>query len=335
MSINPKDARPGEYYLATYKGERTVWERQHSAVALKWESFKYVADDDDLSDLVHLVPSRPVTRNDLPSALRMESVCGPLESDDVTWRDALDMVVSHMNADGGIPEGTDWRSMWVQAVRERDEARDALDRAQSDWRTATRTGMEMEDRAEKAERQRDEWQERAENAEFWWSRWKDAAQAPQVSWEDIEKVVGGVFDRAGRGRWPGRGPITGAVWSLLHPTDPAVLVIRESEIAAVEAERAKDEAWYADGALVAWIGESAEEVRGQHATARRNFIHREAVARAIEAEATDPVEAKAEELYAVMCPEAEGYLPWEESGVEVKDAARELARHVLDREATS
>ena len=110
-----------------------------------------------------------------------------------------------------------------------------------------------------------------------------------------------------------------------------VYVVRESDIAAVEVERVRDEEWHANGTLVAWTGESAEDVRGQQDTARRNFIHREAVARAIEAEqAVDPVEAKAIELHRVAYG---GRIGFGHATLNAQETFRSLARHVLGQEA--
>ena len=121
-----------------------------------------------------------------------------------------------------------------------------------------------------------------------------------------------------------------AVLALLSGSDPAVYVVRESDIAAVEVERV-DAQWNADGALMAWTGESAEEVRGQNATALRNLAHREAVARAIEAEqAVDPVEAKAIELHQVAYG---GRIGFGHATLNAQEMFRSLARYVLGQEA--
>lgn len=67
--------------------------------------------------------------------------------------------------------------------------------------------------------------------------------APSVSCADIEKVVEEVFDREagydyGSAKpWPGTAPVARAVWDYLKDNAPAVYVVRESDIAAVEVKR--------------------------------------------------------------------------------------------------
>ena len=159
---------------------------------------------------------------------------------------------------------------------------------------------------------------------------RESNPAPTVSRADIEKAVRIVLCGNPDALSVRAQAITDAVWSLVSGDDPAVFVVRESDIAAVEVERV-DAQWNADGALMAWTGESAEEVRGQNANALRNLAHREAVARAIEAEqAVDPVEAKAIELHQVAYG---GRIGFGHANLNAQEMFRILARHVLGQEA--
>ena len=135
---------------------------------------------------------------------------------------------------------------------------------------------------------------------------------------DIEKAVAEWVDDAPE--------IVDEVWSLVSGDDPAVYVVRESDIAAVKVEQDEDGDWEANGDLVAMRKNTAEALRGWSLGELQMLARYEAVARAIEAEqAENPVEDKARELYRAATPDAR----WET----VADEYRRIAAHVLGQEA--
>ena len=163
-------------------------------------------------------------------------------------------------------------------------------------------------RAERAERQRDEWKARAGAAE--------ARTAPAVSRADVEKAIRYEFLD-----WEGQleARISRAVnqtWNLVSGADPAVHVVRESDLPAarvdgdyyVVASAKGDYKWPQHGPSW-WAG------RAQDALAKA--ARYTALARL----AADREEEKARELYRAATPDAR----WET----VADEYRRIARHVL------
>ena len=197
---------------------------------------------------------------------------------------------------------------------------------------ASDSNRDNADRASKAERDRDVWKARADK---WHGAWQKSAPDRTVTRADIEKAIRGKVWAANRE--PNKAGFhrvhvdwaTDAVWSLVSGSDPAVFVVRESDIAAVEV--AHDErGWHARGAT--WSHEpTADGVRDGAMRHLRDVAKYEALARAIEAErATDPVEEKAREYLTVMFDYEE---PDSASPAEWK-AATQMARHVLGQEAS-
>lgn len=192
----------------------------------------------------------------------------------------------------------------------------------------------------RAERERDAAVARAEAAE--------ARTAPAVTRDDIEKAIRYEFLD-----WEGQleARISRAVnqtWNLVSGADPAVHVVRESDISAVGIERDKDQGWTIPGRGWGWVRYStAEELRKY---ARENCDRAaacEAVARAIESEqAVDPVEELAEQIETATraairqaCDDLAGVVPAldplaVEQAMEVTAASRKVAAHVLGQEAT-
>lgn len=181
-------------------------------------------------------------------------------------------------------------------------------------------------------RERDEWKARAEAAE----RERDVAVkhrdqlhmqgAPTVTHADIEKVVGHWWARPGF-----QEDLENDLWALLSGDDPAVFVVRESDIAAVKAEQDEDGDWIVDGGFIAASQTTAETVRGWIPAYLRSATCLEAAARAIEAEqAADPVEAKARELFDAT---DESIWAWATAPIHTQDRYRRIARHVLGQEA--
>lgn len=193
------------------------------------------------------------------------------------------------------------------------------------------------------ERERDEWKARAEAAA--------ARTAAAVTRADIEKAIRGKVWAANRD--PNKAGFhrvhiawaTDSVWSLVSGADPAVHVVRESDVAAVEVRRASD-GWYADGAWLASADETAEWVRDRAAEMVVCAARNEAVARAIEAEqAVDPVEELAGQIESAtrtairqVCVDLADVAPsldplTVERAMEVTAASRKIAAHVLGQEA--
>lgn len=166
------------------------------------------------------------------------------------------------------------------------------------------------------ERQRDEWKARAEAAE--------ARTTPAVTKHDIEKAVDRWWARPGS-----QEDLERDLWSLVSGDDPAVYVVRESDLP--EAERDEDGDWIVDGGFIAASQTTAETVRGWIPAYLRSETCLEAVARAIEAEqAKDPVEAKAIELHQVAYG---GRIGFGHATLNAQEMFRSLARHVLGQEA--
>ena len=169
------------------------------------------------------------------------------------------------------------------------------------------------ERAEAAERELDEWKSRAEAAE--------ARTAPAVTREEVAEAISRAWGEDGSVSPHG---VLDRVWSLVSGADPAVHVVRESDVAAVEVRRASD-GWYADGAWLASADETAEWVRDRATEMVVCAARNEAVARAIEAEqAADPLLDKAQEFAALA--------DWELTDREA-ELLHTVAAHVLGQEA--
>ena len=214
-----------------------------------------------------------------------------------------------------------WRRALSIVERERDEARAeryaAVDRADAlvhdlEWHKR-RLGESWEDAA-RAERERDEAVARAEAAE--------ARTAPAVTKRELRSVVAAHDPGDDELAVSRVNALTDRLWSLVSGADPAVHVVRESEVAAVEVRRASD-GWCADGAWLASADETAEWVRDRAAEMVVCAARNEAVARAIKAEPADPLLDKAQEFAAL----ADLELTDREAGL-----LHTVARHVLGQE---
>ena len=151
----------------------------------------------------------------------------------------------------------------------------------------------------------------------------DDPDDPAVTREEVERAVKGTLDG-----WNITLPDNlfdvqiDAVWSLVSGDDPAVFVVRESDIAAVKVEQDEDGDWEANGDLVAMRQNTAEALRGWSLGELQMLARYEAVARAIEAvQDVDPVAEKARELYRAATPDAQ----WES----VANEYRRIAAYVL------
>ena len=247
------------------------------------------------------------TRDDLPAAGRIMHESWKRERYGVEI--ALSAVVDHLNAyypkpqpyDQGGVRGVD--SLLYRAERERDE-----------WKA----------RAEQAERERDIAETYRRTVE---QQAANVGMPLHVSRADVEKAV---WTRQGTWKdvvW-GRivEEVTDAVMPLVSGADPAVHVVRESDLPAarvdgdyyVVASAKGDYKWPQHGPSW-WAGRAQDALaKAARYTSLALLAAREAV--------VDTVEAKARELYRVATPDAR----WET----VADEYRRIARHVLGQEAT-
>lgn len=162
--------------------------------------------------------------------------------------------------------------------------------------------------------------------------------APAVSRADIDRALINVTSNAmnyptpsqmlGKDAGPLRKKCVDAVWALLSGADPAVHVVRESDVAAVEVTYG-GRGWEARG-----LGYGDSDAKTMRSHVRRHLKDAagcEAVARAIEAGAdVDPVEAKARELADVMNQAiADERIEWHQAPAAVDALASRLAAHVL------
>lgn len=204
-----------------------------------------------------------------------------------------------------------------RAERERDAAAARAEQAGARVRLANQQSVEWEGEAERLLCERDAWKARAEAAE--------ARTAPAVTRDDIEKAIRYEFLD-----WEGQmeARISRAVnqtWNLVSGADPAVHVVRESDLPAarvdgdyyVVASAKGDYRWPQHGP--SWWAGRAQDALAE--AARYTSLARLAASEAV----VDPVEAKARELYQAATPDAR----WET----VADEYRRIARHVLGPEA--
>lgn len=147
--------------------------------------------DDQVRNLVRLVPARPITRNDLPG-VHWPGIHGDGERAGAEMM--LDAVVEHLNANGGVPQSPDstygipredYTYVDWPATCAAEKA--AADRAEADadrWRRAHEIVEGERDQAReqaaKMCRERDGWRECAESAE----RERDEARADRDHYRD-------------------------------------------------------------------------------------------------------------------------------------------------------
>lgn len=162
------------------------------------------------------------TRDDLPSAGEARDVFMETPFGASGFEAMLDAVVAHLNANGELAAAPSPRTTTT------------ADLATSDrWKAAFKAANEA---LRLAERERDEalfqrdvhaCRTRAEDAE--------ARTAPAVTKADIEQAVAEWVDDAPE--------IVNEVWSLVSGADPAVFVVRESDVAAVKVTEAGQFRW--------------------------------------------------------------------------------------------
>ena len=276
------------------------------------------------------------TRNDLPEvpALRQADDERGYGNRSVAFDIALDVVVEHLNR--AHPKHPDWIGESLL-----DQARTIAD----------------------LQRERDAAVERAEQAEGKLRRLRDAhsdliarhrrlsdemeQSAPAVSRADIEKAIRSrVADRSQAGE-NFIGGLLDAVWSLLSGSDPAVHVVRESNVEAQAALRNRFGEFVVNGTVLnVTTAEDCREKAQRHLDAAARC---ESIARAIEAgQAVDPfeelagqIETAAREAIRQVCADlTAATVPGIDAGVvedmlDITSESRRIAAHVLGQEASS
>lgn len=313
------------------------------------------------------------TRDDLPDRYDLQrlksGIVQPFFFDDI-----LDAVVEHLNANHQKPtpgllssaadcvldaegrvsaaksDADRWRRAHAIVESERDQAREERDEARQQVATLVhdiewhqrRMGEHCDD-VDAAERERDEWRARAEAAE--------ARTAPAVTKAEVGKVVREALVLHGVA--PER--VTDAVWSLVSGADPAVFVVRESDLPEVWRDNKHNlmgefcrHWWTGDGDWAAHQDSDAREARALIPNYLRKIAGWEATARAIEAEAgraADPVEELAGQIESAaraairqVCVDLADVAPsldplTVERAMEVTAASRKVAAHILGQEA--
>lgn len=347
--VDPKDVKPGEVWSVDppedcdgeWIGLRNIPEAPDSpwyCIRMDTTAVTWVSDSEVV--LRHrMVEARPVTRDDLPDADEVHRAYRSAPWNSSAFVAVLDAVIGRLNTHGGL--GVDARESLEQALRERDEARGDRDAARE-------TAEHYKDMLDAEERQRNYWQTRAAWAETQLSA--NTGQLPTVTYGDVEKAVRDGFDYGGTvGEVQG---IADTVFSLVSDVDPAVFVVRESDLPEVRRrspdtryggpggwETPDEDYLYSKGVTVADLQEEIEANRWGIAVAL-------AVQRAIEAEAAvDPVEELAEQIESAtrkaiheacsaLAFVAPGLDPLAvERAMEVTAASRKVAAHVLEQEA--
>ena len=301
-------------------------------------------------------------RADLPHAQWLHDTFydKPDSAMDALERIAVDLV-DHLNAhhpkpqpyDQGGVRGAD--SLLYRAERERDAAVARAEQAEQlipayamldIWVALGRDSIHFDD-----------WYDHNGYADAWaelTSAVREARTAPAVSRADVEKAIRGKVWAANRD--PNKAGFhrvhvdwaTDAVWSLVSGDDPAVHVVRESDLPAarvdgdyyVVASAKGDYKWPQHGP--SWWAGRAQDALAE--AARYTSLARLAADR----EATvDPVEELAEQIETATraairqaCDDLAGVVPAldplaVEQAMEVRAASRKVAAHVLGQEASS
>lgn len=301
--------------------------------------------DDQVRDLVRLVPARPLDEGEfLDLYVDVIAETSGLERV-VLWSHRVwaKKIVERLNANGGVPAERRYGDVVVggvmdphelaTALRDRDEAMDAESAAmlrakfaEADRDRLRRAHEIVEGERDQARRERDKWKARAEAAE--------ARTAPAVTREDVRGVIDHWIVQGGNHE-----ALLDDLWRWVSGSDPAVHVVRESQIHALTDPEDARHFFLADGQ---WEFRDPTESDLDHAwdEVESDLRYLIAVRRVREAEqAVDPVEEKARELYGA----ANAGVSWDavvksaDEGNRVdREVAREyraIARHVLGQEA--
>ena len=219
-----------------------------------------------------------------------------------------------------------WRRAHSIVEQERDQAREQRDEA---WRVAGEQTRLERDRAEAAERERDEWQA---SADKWHGEWQKIAPIRDVSRADVSEALARC--------------LTPEEWNLTFPAlvnemcdlfaieaekptgfgkheNTTALAVDDRDIEAVKVEAVNDGKWWlADGALINTCeSPNADEAREAAEEYLELAKGAEAVARAIEAK-EDPIMARTRELLDLAHP---GEYAW--------TGAFETCRRIAEAEA--
>ena len=131
-AIDPSTCPTDQPYEGTYEGERRTMQRIGPNGEFPWgvndpdRPYRKWARDSEVSDLVPLVPARPLTRADLPIVREIDGL--PWEADILDAADVtLDAVLNHLNARGGVPASDD--EDWKARAEKAEARRPTLDRA--------------------------------------------------------------------------------------------------------------------------------------------------------------------------------------------------------------
>ena len=160
----------------------------------------------------------------------------------------------------------------------------------------------------------------------------DDPDDPAVTRKEVRSVVG-AHDHGDDELAVSRvNALTDRLWSLVSGDDPAVFVVRESDIAAVKVEQDEDGDWEANGDLVAMRHNTAEALRGWSLGELQMLARYEAVARAIEAaELEDRLEDRLERQAATISELQGSFLRVERERDEAWRVAGEQTRLERDR----
>lgn len=192
--------------------------------------------------------------------------------------------------------------------KQHEETSDNLVQANQRWLAAMVERDEWKASAETAERERDELRGRYATLQHEYTRqsctWgrkradyeaRLAKAAPAVTREDVEKAIRAAFD--GGGTVGEVREMADTVWSLVSGADPAVFVVRESNVEAQAALRNRFGEFVVNGTVLnVTTAEDCREKAQRHLGA---VARCESIARAIEAEPADPLLDKAQEFAAL------------------------------------
>ena len=270
------------------------------------------------------------TRNDLPDHVVIRDV-DYMHGDGTRSRVidlTLDAVVEHLNAHHPKPDGDLHSTVLRQAGHVHDLIADLADmeRERDEWKARAEAA---EARIKATERERDDWRDKAYSASEGMRKATARAEAaearttPAVTKRELRSVVGAHDPGDDELAVSRVNALTDRLWSLVSGADPAVHVVRESELP--EVENKGDGGWDSGGQ---WYPSYAttEIIRENIARSARNLVNDLAVARAIEAgQAVDPLLDKAQEFAAL----ADWELTDREAGL-----LHTVARHVLGQEAS-
>lgn len=194
-------------------------------------------------------------------------------------------------------EYVDWKAMHAEAVRGRDRVCEVAAARAGRIARLIAARDEANARADAAEAKVRELEREREN-------WRITAinrAAPAATRADIEKAVRVVLCGNPDALSVRALAVTDAVLALVSGTDPAVYVVRESDLPEVQQD--EDGFWRdKDGVYLVGRAHTAESARANVLIQLRRAAEFEAVARAIEAEqAVDPIEEQTDSLADILC----------------------------------